>query len=65
MLIAALRRHGVDTGGLVRKPGVQTSATILPIRPNGGRPALHVPGATAQLGLADIDLGDQIGTQVA
>ena len=56
MLVAALRRHGVDTGGLVRKPGVQTSATILPIRPNGERPALHVPGATSHLELADIDL---------
>lgn len=56
MLVAALRRHGVDTGGLVRKLGVQTSATILPIRPNGERPALHVPGATSHLELADIDL---------
>jgi sugar/nucleoside kinase (ribokinase family) len=56
VLIQALRRHGVDTGGLVRKPGVQTSATILPIRPNGERPALHVPGATSHLELADIDL---------
>lgn len=56
MLIGALRRHGVDTGGLVRKPAVQTSATILPIRPNGERPALHVPGATSHLELADIDL---------
>jgi sugar/nucleoside kinase (ribokinase family) len=61
MLIAALRRHGVDTGGLVRKPGVQTSATILPIRPNGERPALHVPGATAHLGPADIDLATVAG----
>ena len=41
VLAAALRRHGVDTAGLVRKPGVQTSATILPIRPNGERPALR------------------------
>jgi sugar/nucleoside kinase (ribokinase family) len=56
MLVAAMRRHGVDTSGLVRKSGVQTSATILPIRPNGERPALHVPGATSRLELADIDL---------
>jgi sugar/nucleoside kinase (ribokinase family) len=56
MLVAALRRHGVRTGGLVRKPGVQTSATILPIRPNGERPALHVPGATSRLRPGDIDL---------
>jgi len=56
VLIAAMRGHGVDTGGIVRKPGVQTSATILPIRPNGERPALHVPGATSRLDRADIDL---------
>jgi sugar/nucleoside kinase (ribokinase family) len=56
MVIAAMARHGVDTGGLTRKRGVQTSATILPIRPNGERPALHVPGATSLLELADVDL---------
>jgi sugar/nucleoside kinase (ribokinase family) len=55
MVISAMARHGVDTSGLVRKPGVQTSATILPIRANGERPALHVPGATPLLELADID----------
>ena len=46
MVTAAMARHGVDTSGLVRKRGAQTSATILPIRANGERPALHVPGAT-------------------
>jgi sugar/nucleoside kinase (ribokinase family) len=56
IVIAAMGRHGVDTAGLVRKPGVQTSATILPIRADGSRPALHVPGATPRLELADIDL---------
>jgi sugar/nucleoside kinase (ribokinase family) len=56
MVAAAMARHGVDTSGLSRKRGVQTSATILPIRANGERPALHVPGATPLLELADIDL---------
>jgi sugar/nucleoside kinase (ribokinase family) len=55
IVIAAMARHGVDTSGLIRKRGVQTSATILPIRPNGERPALHVPGATPLFGHADID----------
>jgi sugar/nucleoside kinase (ribokinase family)/ribulose-5-phosphate 4-epimerase/fuculose-1-phosphate aldolase len=59
VLVSAMARHGVDTTGLVRKSGVQTSATILPIRSNGERPALHVPGATSRLELADIDL-DQV-----
>jgi sugar/nucleoside kinase (ribokinase family) len=56
ILLAALASHGVDTGGLVRTAAAQTSATILPIRPSGERPALHVPGATRMLRLADIDL---------
>jgi sugar/nucleoside kinase (ribokinase family) len=56
IVVAALVSHGVDTSHLARKPGAQTSATILPIRPDGSRPALHVPGATPLLELADIDL---------
>jgi sugar/nucleoside kinase (ribokinase family) len=56
IVTAAMARHGVETAGLVRKKGVQTSATILPIRPNGERPTLHVPGATRLFSRADIDL---------
>lgn len=56
LLVTLLQRHGVDTALLVRKPGVPTSATILPIRPNGERPALHCPGADHHL--APADLGD-------
>ncbi|HUZ55304.1 MAG TPA: sugar kinase [Streptosporangiaceae bacterium] len=55
-LIAVLGRHGVETRLLARKQGVQTSATILPIRANGERPALHMPGATPMLTESDIDL---------
>ncbi len=51
-----MRRYGIDTSGLVVKSGVQTSATMLPIRPNGERPALHVLGANAHLSFDDIDL---------
>ena len=60
-LMSVLRKYGIDTRLLVRKRGVQTSATMLPIRPNGERPALHAPGATALLTLADVDL-DTIAT---
>jgi sugar/nucleoside kinase (ribokinase family) len=56
ILLAALASYQIDTSGLVRKTGTQTSATILPIRPNGERPAWHVPGATRLLELADLDL---------
>jgi sugar/nucleoside kinase (ribokinase family) len=56
IVVAAMARHGVDTAGLVRKSQAQTSATILPIRPNGERPAFHVPGATRLFTQADVDL---------
>lgn len=44
-----MRAEGVDCSGLTDVDGVQTSATILPIRPDGGRPPLHVVGANAKL----------------
>jgi sugar/nucleoside kinase (ribokinase family) len=56
LLASLMTGYGVDTRHLARKPGQRTSATILPIRPNGERPALHMPGATASLTLDDIDL---------
>jgi len=55
IITGVLASYGIDTRGLVRKAGQQTSATMLPIRPNGERPALHVPGATSYLTLGDID----------
>ncbi|WP_410675066.1 carbohydrate kinase family protein [Amycolatopsis sp. cmx-4-68] len=45
LLLAMLARHGVDTSLVLRRSGVQTSASVLPIRPDGSRPAFHVPGA--------------------
>lgn len=56
-VVDTMKRYGIHTGGLVRKAGVQTSATMLPIRPNGERPALHVIGANGELRLEDVDLG--------
>jgi sugar/nucleoside kinase (ribokinase family) len=58
-----MARHGVDTAGLVRKSEAQTSATILPIRPNGERPALHVPGATRLFTRADVDLATVVNSR--
>ena len=63
IVAAAMARHGVDTTGLVRKKEAQTSATILPIRPNGERPALHVPGATRLFTHADIDQANLEGSR--
>jgi sugar/nucleoside kinase (ribokinase family) len=56
LLVSLLDGYGVDTRLLARKAGLRTSATILPIRPNGERPALHMPGATPALTAADISL---------
>jgi sugar/nucleoside kinase (ribokinase family) len=56
-----LRRYGVDPSGMVEKAGVQTSATMLPIRPNGERPALHVMGANAKFCADDVDF-DSLST---
>jgi sugar/nucleoside kinase (ribokinase family)/kynurenine formamidase len=55
-LSRTMRSHGIDVSRLARKTAAQTSSTILPIRPNGERPALHCPGATALLTADDIDL---------
>jgi sugar/nucleoside kinase (ribokinase family) len=55
-LVGVMQRYGIDTSHLNRKAGVQTSSTMLPIRPNGERPALHVIGANGELTWEDIDL---------
>ena len=55
-LVNTMQAFGINTEGIVRKQGVQTSASMLPVRPNGERPALHVPGANAELTTEDIDL---------
>jgi sugar/nucleoside kinase (ribokinase family) len=56
VLLTLLDRFGVDTSLLVRRDGVQTSASVLPIRPDGSRPAFHVVGANATYASADADL---------
>ncbi|GIE92200.1 carbohydrate kinase family protein [Actinoplanes regularis] len=55
-LSAALAREGIDVTGLVRTDAAQTSASVIPVRPNGDRPAWHCVGANAAFTVADIDL---------
>ncbi|MGH9138013.1 MAG: carbohydrate kinase family protein [Acidimicrobiales bacterium] len=55
MLLALLARDGVDTSLLVRRDDLQTSASVLPIRPSGERPAFHVIGANQSYGPDDVD----------
>jgi sugar/nucleoside kinase (ribokinase family) len=54
MLVGLLHEAGIDTSLLVRRDDVQTSASVLPIRPDGSRPAFHVVGANATYGPDDV-----------
>jgi sugar/nucleoside kinase (ribokinase family) len=58
MLLALLERDGVDTELLMRRDDVQTSASVLPIRPSGERPAFHVVGANGSFGPDDVPLAE-------
>jgi sugar/nucleoside kinase (ribokinase family) len=53
LLVTLLQRYGVDTSLLLRRDGVPTSTSILPINPNGDRPAFHVIGANGAFGADD------------
>jgi sugar/nucleoside kinase (ribokinase family) len=54
LLTRLLDKAGIDTGLLVRRIDTSTSATVLPIRPNGDRPTLHLLGANITYGLDDV-----------
>ena len=54
-LVSTMSKYGIDVSHIARKSGVQTSATMLPIRPNGERPALHVTGANGEFTIEDVD----------
>lgn len=53
LLTQLLDKAGIDTELLVRRIDTSTSATVLPIRPNGDRPTLHLLGANITYGLDD------------
>lgn len=57
-VLMTLGKHGIDTSVMQRMAGVPTSATILNVRPNGDRPALHVRGASDHFDVTP-DLYDQ------
>ena len=56
LLTTLLQRHGVVTEHLVRVDDQPTSMSVLPIRSNGDRPALHMPGANLTYPLHDVPL---------
>jgi sugar/nucleoside kinase (ribokinase family) len=55
-LLALLAREGIEVSGLVRRADQQTSASVIPVRPNGDRPAWHCIGANGAFTLDDLDL---------
>jgi sugar/nucleoside kinase (ribokinase family) len=55
LLLSLLASAGIDTSMVVRKTDVPTSMSVLPIRPNGERPAFHLLGANLAYALDDID----------
>ncbi|HET6151307.1 MAG TPA: carbohydrate kinase family protein [Marmoricola sp.] len=60
-LLALLDREGIDTSRLLRTDAAQTSASVIPVRPNGDRPAWHCIGANGTLTLDQIDLASVPG----
>ncbi|MFK7862287.1 MAG: carbohydrate kinase family protein [Granulosicoccus sp.] len=52
-IVAAYQRMGIDCSMVQRSSATPTSATILPIRSNGERPALHARGASDDLFVSD------------
>lgn len=54
MLVRLLQAAGIDTRFLVRRTDTPTSASVLPIRPGGDRPSLHLLGANITYGPDDV-----------
>lgn len=52
-VLATLQRFGVDVTEMQRLKGIPTSSSILNIRRNGDRPALHARGASDHFEIAD------------
>ncbi|MGY3034364.1 sugar/nucleoside kinase (ribokinase family) [Bradyrhizobium sp. USDA 4354] len=51
-MLNALQREGIDISLMERMADSPTSATILPIRPDGSRPVMHARGASARWRIA-------------
>ena len=56
-LIEVMRDANLDTSGIVRDAGVNTSATAVLISPDGERSFLHYSGGNAKMSADDVDYG--------
>jgi sugar/nucleoside kinase (ribokinase family) len=54
VLLDLLRNEGVDTLGVLTTTEHQTSSSVIPVRPNGDRPAWHCIGANGALSLDNL-----------
>ena len=54
VLLDLLRNEGVDTLGVLTTKDHQTSSSVIPVRPNGDRPAWHCIGANGALSLDNL-----------
>src|SRR3954454_19798683 len=61
VLVGLLGAEGVDASALVRKEEHQTSASVIPVRANGDRPAWHCIGANGAFTLDDLPLASLEG----
>lgn len=59
IIVDFYKRMGIDCSMIQRSASTPTSSTILPIRPNGDRPALHARGASDDLFIDNTDF-DQV-----
>lgn len=64
LVVDILKRQDVDVSGMLRVAQRPTSATILNIRPNGERPALHRRGASDCLVVTDGSLESILSAKV-
>lgn len=53
LVLSMLETAGVDVSLLAEMPGMPTSTTVLPIRPDGERPNWHMLGASVFAGITD------------
>jgi sugar/nucleoside kinase (ribokinase family) len=63
-LVRKLTDYGVDTGLISRNADVQTSCSMLPIRPGGARAAFFVPGTAATFSLDNNQLDAALDARI-